>query len=65
ICNWEYEIISRSDLFILGHPLDPKVSPGMIWEWAFAKRLGIPIVNVHELILGNQPQQVDVEEPSR
>jgi len=50
ICDWEYEIISRCDLFIIGHQLDPKISSGMIWEWSFAKRFNKEIIDVRNLL---------------
>lgn len=50
IHDWEYEAISRCDLFILGCNPDPEVSSGMLWEWAFAKRLGKQIVTAEELL---------------
>jgi len=48
--TWELELIARCDILILGCPLDYKVSPGMVWEWAFAKWLGKEIVEVKELM---------------
>jgi len=50
VAVWELELIKRCDILILGCPLDYGLSPGMVWEWAYAKLLGKEIVEAKELM---------------
>jgi len=47
---WEYEIIDRCEVFIIGHELDYKISSGCVWEYAFARWKGKEILKAWELI---------------
>lgn len=50
ILKWEYEIMTRADLFIVGRELDINVSAGMIWEWSYAKFINKDIVNAWDIL---------------
>jgi len=47
---WELKIISKCDMLILCLPLEYSVSAGMVWEAAYARMAGIPVVDIKELI---------------
>lgn len=50
VADWELATIEMCDIFILGLPLDYGLSPGMVWEAAFARRIRKPIMTVDEVI---------------
>lgn len=47
ILEWELETISRCDIFVV---CSDKLSPGMMWELAYAQRLGKPIYELEEIL---------------
>ena len=50
VFDWELATIEQCDIFIIGCPLDYKVSPGMCWEAAFARRIGKPVLTPDEVV---------------
>lgn len=52
--DWELEIIARCDLVIVPPARD--VSAGVIWETAFARRLGKPIYTPTDIINGKDKE---------
>lgn len=48
--KWDLSIIKRCEVFIIGCPLDYRLSSGMVWETAYAELEGKEILKAEDLI---------------
>lgn len=55
VIDWELAVIEQCDLFVLGCKLDYEVSPGMVWEAGFARRIGKPVLTPDEVVEAYKP----------